>query len=293
MQVTRILAVRHGETAWNHASRIQGHTDIELDDTGQWQARRVAQALGDEDLQALYSSDLARARDTAAPLPALHGLPVGIDEGLRERGFGDFEGLSFEQIEARWPDQALAWRRRLSFFTAKGGGELHALRTNVREALGALAAGVAHEVNNPLAVISGVAQEWQDPRAQPGPEELAQGAQLILSQTARAAQAARHLAEAAAPALDQMDWVDINAMVGQVVQLMGYDKRYRGHRLDLRCDPSVPAVCTAGTALQQVVMQLLAIAADAMQPGTDAAVLVRTGSDRGRVHVRLHAMRGD
>ena len=87
-EATRILAIRHGQTAWNAAARIQGHTDIELDDTGQWQARRVAQALGDEDLQAIYSSDLARARDTAAPLAALHGLPVGIDEGLRERGFG-------------------------------------------------------------------------------------------------------------------------------------------------------------------------------------------------------------
>ena len=126
-EATRILAIRHGQTAWNAAARIQGHTDIELDDTGQWQARRVAQALGDEDLQAIYSSDLARARDTAAPLAALHGLPVGIDEGLRERGFGDFEGLSFEQIEARWPDQALAWRRRDPAFGPRGGEVLRDL----------------------------------------------------------------------------------------------------------------------------------------------------------------------
>ena len=138
-EATRILAIRHGQTAWNAAARIQGHTDIELDDTGQWQARRVAQALGDEDLQAIYSSDLARARDTAAPLAALHGLPVGIDEGLRERGFGDFEGLSFAQIEARWPDQALAWRRRDPAFGPRGGEVLRDFCERVVAALTRLA----------------------------------------------------------------------------------------------------------------------------------------------------------
>lgn len=138
-QATRILAIRHGQTAWNAAARIQGHTDIELDDTGQWQARQLAQALGDEDLQAIYSSDLARARDTARPVAALHGLPVQTDVGLRERGFGDFEGLSFEQIEARWPDQALAWRRRDPGFGPSGGEVLRDFRERVVTALTRLA----------------------------------------------------------------------------------------------------------------------------------------------------------
>ena len=111
-EATRILAIRHGQTAWNADSRIQGHTDIALDDTGLWQAERLAQALGDEDLDVLYSSDLSRARQTAAPLAGRKGLALRLDSGLRERGFGEFEGLSFVQIEQRWPKQAAAWRHR-------------------------------------------------------------------------------------------------------------------------------------------------------------------------------------
>lgn len=120
---TRILAIRHGQTAWNADSRIQGHTDIELDATGLWQADRLATALVDEPLQAIYSSDLGRARQTAAPVAAGHGLALRIDTGLRERGFGDFEGLSFAQVEQRWPEAAARWRRRDPDF-GPGGGEV-------------------------------------------------------------------------------------------------------------------------------------------------------------------------
>jgi probable phosphoglycerate mutase len=128
---TRILAIRHGQTAWNADSRIQGHTDIALDDTGLWQAGRLAQALADEDLDVLYSSDLSRARQTAAPLAARKGLAVRLDIGLRERAFGEFEGLSFAQIEQRWPAQAAAWRRRDPDFGARGGELLRDFRDRV------------------------------------------------------------------------------------------------------------------------------------------------------------------
>jgi len=130
-EATRILAIRHGRTAWNADSRIQGHTDIELDALGEWQARQVAQALGDEPLQAVYSSDLQRARQTAAPLAARQGLELRIDAGLRERGFGEFEGLSFAQIEQRWPEQATAWRKRDPDFGACGGEVLRDFRDRV------------------------------------------------------------------------------------------------------------------------------------------------------------------
>lgn len=128
---TRILAIRHGQTAWNADGRIQGHTDIALDAHGRWQAQRLARALGDEDLQALYSSDLSRARQTAAPLAARRGLALRIESGLRERGFGEFEGLSFAQIERRWPEQAAAWRRRDPDFGARGGEVLREFRDRV------------------------------------------------------------------------------------------------------------------------------------------------------------------
>jgi 2,3-bisphosphoglycerate-dependent phosphoglycerate mutase len=130
-EATRILAIRHGQTAWNADSRIQGHTDIALDAVGEWQAERLAQALAGEELQALYSSDLTRARQTAAPLAARTRLELRIDPGLRERAFGEFEGLSFAQIERRWPDQAEAWRRRDPDFGARGGEVLRAFRDRV------------------------------------------------------------------------------------------------------------------------------------------------------------------
>jgi probable phosphoglycerate mutase len=140
-EATRILAIRHGQTAWNADSRIQGHTDIALDAVGQWQAGRLAQALGDDELQAIYSSDLMRAWQTAAPLAARKGLQPRVDPGLRERGFGEFEGLSFAQIEQRWPDQAQAWRRRDPDFGARGGEVLRDFRERVVAAVTRLAQG--------------------------------------------------------------------------------------------------------------------------------------------------------
>jgi probable phosphoglycerate mutase len=139
-EATRIVAVRHGQTAWNADARIQGHTDIALDAVGQEQARRLAVALGDEPLQAVYSSDLLRARQTAEPLAARIGLPLRIDAGLRERGFGEFEGMSFAQIEARWPEQAAAWRRRDPDFGARGGEVLRDFRARIVAAVERLAA---------------------------------------------------------------------------------------------------------------------------------------------------------
>lgn len=138
-EATRILAIRHGQTAWNADSRIQGHTDIALDDVGEWQAQRLALALGEDELQAIYSSDLMRARQTAAPLAAHNGLQSRVDPGLRERGFGEFEGLSFKQIEQRWPDQAEAWRRRDPDFGARGGEVLRDFRDRVLAAVTRLA----------------------------------------------------------------------------------------------------------------------------------------------------------
>lgn len=122
--VTTVLAVRHGETAWNRESRIQGHLDIPLSALGLAQAQRLAEALAGEPLDAIYASDLGRARQTAAAVAERVGLPVQEDAGLRERGFGCFEGLSWSEIESRWPEQALRWKRRDPDFGAEGGERL-------------------------------------------------------------------------------------------------------------------------------------------------------------------------
>ena len=122
-RVTRVLAVRHGQTDWNAQSRIQGLTDIPLNERGRWQAARLAQALADEGLHAVYSSGLQRAQQTAHAVATPLGLPVQHEPGLRERHFGEFEGLTFDEIERRLPDEALRWRHRDPDF-APGGGEV-------------------------------------------------------------------------------------------------------------------------------------------------------------------------
>jgi probable phosphoglycerate mutase len=121
---TRIVAIRHGETAWNASTRIQGHTDIPLNDHGQRQARLLAQALAHTDpIDAIYSSDLQRALATAQALSEQTGARLVTHVGLRERAFGDFEGRSFAQIEQEMPEQAQLWRTRVPDWTPPGGGE--------------------------------------------------------------------------------------------------------------------------------------------------------------------------
>ena len=138
-EATRILAIRHAQTAWNADGRIQGHRDIGLDATGQLQADRLATALADEQLHAIYSSDLSRALQTAAPLQSRNGVPLHTDSGLRERAFGEFEGLSFARIEQRWPEQAQRWRQRDPDFGPPGGETLTAFRDRVLAAVDRLA----------------------------------------------------------------------------------------------------------------------------------------------------------
>jgi probable phosphoglycerate mutase len=92
--VTTLLLVRHGETDWNAEGRLQGHTDRSLNDFGRRQARDLAEELAGEPLDAVYSSDLARARETAEIVGARLGLAVVLDHDLREKDWGSWEGLT-------------------------------------------------------------------------------------------------------------------------------------------------------------------------------------------------------
>jgi 2,3-bisphosphoglycerate-dependent phosphoglycerate mutase len=131
MDATRIIAIRHGETAWNVDTRIQGQLDIPLNETGRWQAHRLALALACEPIAAVYASDLLRAWDTALSVGNAAGLPVVTDEGLRERGFGVFQGRTYAEVEVLWPDQALRWRKRDPHFAPEGGESLVQFRERV------------------------------------------------------------------------------------------------------------------------------------------------------------------
>jgi broad specificity phosphatase PhoE len=92
--VTTLFLVRHGETDWNAEGRLQGHTDRPLSDYGRRQARQLAEELEGEELEAIYSSDLARARETAEIVGERLGLPVALEPELREKDWGTWEGLN-------------------------------------------------------------------------------------------------------------------------------------------------------------------------------------------------------
>lgn len=92
--MTALLLVRHGETDWNADGRLQGQTDRPLSDYGRRQARELAEQLADEELDAIYASDLARARETAEIVGERLGLPVALEPDLREKDWGTWEGLT-------------------------------------------------------------------------------------------------------------------------------------------------------------------------------------------------------
>jgi probable phosphoglycerate mutase len=139
-RATRVFVLRHGETAWNVELRIQGQLDVPLNALGRRQAEALAAALAGEGIDAIYASDLSRALHTAQPLARATGAPLATDSGLRERGFGRFEGLTFAEVEARWPADAARWRAREPGFGPGGGESLLDFRARAVGSASALAA---------------------------------------------------------------------------------------------------------------------------------------------------------
>lgn len=107
--MTEIVLVRHGETDWNAERRVQGHADPSLNERGREQARVLAQTMNGETFDAVYSSDLRRARETADILVGAAGLPPVLDPDLREAEMGSWSGLTVDDIQHRFPEQ---WARR-------------------------------------------------------------------------------------------------------------------------------------------------------------------------------------
>jgi broad specificity phosphatase PhoE len=108
---TTIVLVRHGETDWNSGRRFQGHADIPLNDAGRAQAAELADTLVTERLTAVYTSPLQRASETAMIVAARLELDVRPLQALREIHVGDWEGLTFEEVKERYPENAsVNWR---------------------------------------------------------------------------------------------------------------------------------------------------------------------------------------
>lgn len=121
MTVRRLVMLRHGQTAFNFGSRMQGQLDTELTELGHAQAVAAAEALAKQQPLLIVSSDLRRAYDTAVALQQHTGLPVRADDRLRETHLGDWQGLTHAEIDASVPGARLAWRDDATW--APHGGE--------------------------------------------------------------------------------------------------------------------------------------------------------------------------
>jgi broad specificity phosphatase PhoE len=108
--VTTILLARHGETDWNAERRFQGHADPPLNETGRAQARALADDLAAEGVDAVYASDLRRARETAEIVAARAGAEVVVLPELREIDVGEWQGLTVADVEERYPEAIGRWR---------------------------------------------------------------------------------------------------------------------------------------------------------------------------------------
>lgn len=119
--MTDIILIRHGETLWNRERRMQGHTDTVLSATGRAQAAALGERLAGAAFAALYSSDLARAWDTAHAIAQRTGHDVIAEPNLRERRFGIFEGLTYAEMTERHPDEWRCFQSRDPDYVIPGG----------------------------------------------------------------------------------------------------------------------------------------------------------------------------
>lgn len=150
--MTELILIRHGETDWNRELRFQGQLDVPLNATGQEQARRVAERLAQERLQALVSSDLRRAVQTAQAVAGrVQPLDPVLQAALREQHFGVMEGLRVADIRQRDPQAWDEWVRFDADYAFAGGESTRAFHARVLAAVRALA---QHHAGRTLAVVT-------------------------------------------------------------------------------------------------------------------------------------------
>lgn len=150
-KMTRVILVRHGQTEWNVQLKYQGHSEVALTPDGVRQAEQVAARLAREPVCAVYSSDLGRAMKTAEYIAAAHQLPVTAVKGLREYHFGEWEGLSFQQVSERWPQDGSKFLKTPDTVRAPGGETFAEVKARAQAAVKEL---VARHENQTIILVS-------------------------------------------------------------------------------------------------------------------------------------------
>ncbi len=146
------LLIRHAETAWNMARRIQGHSDVPLNANGMQQARLIAERLSDIDLAAIYSSNSSRAFVTARMIADANGAGVTVRPELREKSYGEWEGMTGPEIQAAHPEEFALWQDvRDPAFSVTGGESDLDVRARVRLLIEDLRS--AHEDGERIALV--------------------------------------------------------------------------------------------------------------------------------------------
>ena len=134
--MTRIILIRHGQTAWNKQERIRGQVDVPLDDTGLAQAVATAARVATEwEPVALYSSPLRRAVQTAQAIAERAGLEVRTVPGFNDMNFGQWQGLSYSEARQKWPEMSRAWLTAPHTVTFPNGESLARVRRRAMPAL--------------------------------------------------------------------------------------------------------------------------------------------------------------
>lgn len=151
MALTRVYLIRHAETTWNTERRYQGTLDSPLSEIGREQSRRTRDALRGIPLKAVYSSPLARARESADAIAQAHALSVVTVDGLSEIRVGEWEGLTVAEIEARYAEAVRDWYNTPHLARIPGGETIEELRAR---AVASMSEIVARHEGDTIAIVA-------------------------------------------------------------------------------------------------------------------------------------------
>lgn len=150
----KLYLIRHGQTRWNLEGKIQGKTDIPLNETGMEQARLLGKAMENKPVAAVYTSPLKRARQTAACVARGQGFKEIAVEGLREVDFGLWEGLTWKEIEKRYPEDFALWDKNPAEHTPTGGEKREDCRARCAAAMERILRESEKEGDKDIAVVA-------------------------------------------------------------------------------------------------------------------------------------------